>query len=100
MTRHGIEISQEKLAEFCRRHHIRELSLFGSFVRDDFTPESDIDVLVQFEPGHVPGLALIRIEDELSRLLGGHKVDLVIKDALNKRIRKYVLEEAQLQYVA
>jgi len=100
MTRHGIEISQEKLAEFCRRHHIRELSLFGSFVRDDFTPDSDIDVLVQFEPGHVPGLALIRIEDELSQLLGGRKVDLVIKDALNKRIRKYVLDEAELQYVA
>ena len=100
MTRHGIEVSQEKLAEFCRRHHITELSLFGSFLRDDFGPQSDIDVLVQFEPGHVPGLALIRIEDELSGLLGGRKVDLVIKDALNRRIRKYVLDEAEPQYVA
>ncbi len=99
MTRHGIEVSREKLAEFCRRHHIGELSLFGSFLRDDFSPASDIDVLVQFEAGHVPGFALIRIEDELSALLGGRRVDLVIKDALNRRIRRRVLAEAEIQYV-
>ena len=61
MKRHGVEIPQEKIAELCRRHHIRKLSLFGSVLRDDFAPDSDVDVLVEFEPEHVPGLAFARI---------------------------------------
>jgi uncharacterized protein len=52
-----ISIDKEKIADFCRRHHIRRLSLFGSVLRDDFGPESDVDVLVEFEPDHIPGLA-------------------------------------------
>ena len=66
-----IQIPQEKLAEFCRRNHICSLSLFGSAVKGDFGPESDVDVLVEFETGHVPGLALIRMQDELSAILEG-----------------------------
>ncbi|MHB0879107.1 MAG: nucleotidyltransferase family protein, partial [Anaerolineae bacterium] len=70
-----IDVQAEELAVFCRRHHIRRLALFGSILREDFGPESDIDVLVEFEPEHVPGLSFYRIQDELSQLLG-RKVDL------------------------
>jgi predicted nucleotidyltransferase len=100
MLRHGIEISEEKLAEFCRRNHIRILSLFGSILRDDFGPDSDVDVLVEFEPGHTPGFAFIRIQDELSALLGGRKVDLVLRDALLPRLRKRILEQEEVQFVS
>ena len=93
-----IEIPQDKLADFCRCHHIRKLSLFGSVLRDDFGPDSDIDVLVEFEAGHVPGLAFIRLEQELSRLLGGRRVDLVSPKFLNERIRERVLRDAEVQY--
>ena len=99
MTRHGVEISHEKLAEFCRRNHIGVLSLFGSILRDDFGPDSDVDVLVEFEPGHTPGFALIDMQDELSTLLGGRKVDLVLREALRPRLRKRILEEAEVQFV-
>ena len=98
MTRHGIDVPEEKLAEFCRRNHIRVLSLFGSILRDDFRPDSDVDVLAEFDPGHTPGLALIRMEDELSALLGGRKVDLVLRDALLPRLRQRILEQAEVQF--
>ena len=62
---------------FCRRHHIRRLALFGTVLRDDFGPESDIDVLVEFEAGHVPGLSFVSIEREVSNLLHGRRVDMV-----------------------
>ncbi|HSU80760.1 MAG TPA: nucleotidyltransferase family protein [Thermoanaerobaculia bacterium] len=93
-------IPKTQLAEFCRRNHIRSLSLFGSVLRDDFGPQSDIDVLVEFEPGHVPGLRLIRLQDELSRLFGGRRVDLVTPKFLNRRIRDEVLRSAEVQYAA
>ena len=68
----AISIDRTSLAALCRRHHIRRLSLLGSVLRPDFRPESDVDVLVEFDPGHVPGcLALHEIETDLSRLLGG-----------------------------
>ena len=67
-------------------------------LRDDFGPESDVDVLVEFEPGHTPGLALIQIQDELSALLGGRPVDLVTPKFLHPRIREQVLTEMQVQY--
>jgi len=98
MESSAIDLPAERIAEFCRRHHIRKLSLFGSVLRDDFGPDSDVDVLVEFEPGRTPGLAIIRIEDELSELLGGRKVDLVLESALNRRIRKHVIEEAEVRY--
>ena len=94
-----MEISKEKIAEFCRRNHIRRLSLFGSVVRGDFRPESDVDVLVEFQPGHVPGfLRLSGMEDELSALFEGRPVDLVTEKFLNRRIRLKVLQEAKTQY--
>jgi len=99
MTRHGIEIPVDKLAEFCRRNHIRVLSLFGSILRDDFRPESDVDVLVEFEPGHVPGFAFFGLQDELSRLLG-RRVDLNTPNCLSKYFRDQVLREAENVYVA
>ncbi len=93
-----IPIDRQRLAEFCRRHHIHRLSLYGSVLRDDFRPDSDVDVLVEFEPGHVVGLRIIDIEDELSELLGGRRVDLVSAKSLNARLRDRVLTSAEVQY--
>ena len=84
---------------FCRRHHIRRLALFGSVLRDDFGPESDVDVLVEFEPGHVPGLAFFAMQDELSAMLG-RKVDLNTPGFLSRYFRDEVLAEAETQYGA
>jgi uncharacterized protein len=94
----GIEVDGAKISEFCRRHHIRRLSFFGSVLRSDFRADSDIDVLVEFEPGHIPGLKFIAIQRELSRLLDGRRVDLVTPQFLNRRIRDEVLSSAELQY--
>jgi len=93
-----IPIDRDKIAEFCRRYYIRKLAFFGSVLRDDFRPDSDVDVLVEFEPGHVPGLKFIQIQDELSTILGGWKVDLVTPKFLNRRIRDRVLASAEIQY--
>ena len=94
-----IPIPREKIAEFCRRHHIRRLSLFGSVLRDDFGPDSDVDVLVEFETGHVPGLAFFGMEAELSQILG-RKVDLSTLQFLSRYFRDEILNEAEQQYVA
>ena len=94
-----IPIPREKIAEFCRRHHIHKLALFGSVLRDDFGPNSDVDVLVQFETGHVPGLAFFDIEAELSQILG-RKVDLSTPRFLSRYFRDEVLNEAEELYVA
>ena len=93
-----LAIDRGKIAEFCRRNHIRRLSLFGSVLRDDFTPESDVDVLVEFEPGHAVGFRIIEMERELSRMFGGRRVDIVAEKYLNHRIRDRVLDEAEVQY--
>jgi predicted nucleotidyltransferase len=94
-----IEIPSGKLEAFCQRHHIRRLALFGSALREDFGPESDVDVLVEFEPGHVPDFfRLYDIEQELSALFGGRPVDLVTYRALNRHLRGPVLASAQVQY--
>lgn len=96
-----IEIPQDKIADFCRRHHIQKLSLFGSVMRDDFGPESDVDVLVEFAPGHAPGLfRLAGMEFELAEILGGgRKVDMNTPRSLSRYFRDKVLAEAQVQYV-
>ena len=93
----NIPIPVEQIAEFCRCYHIGKLAFFGSVLRDDFRPDSDVDVLVEFEPGKTPGLAFITIQDELSRLLK-RQVDLVTVKALNHRIRDRVLANAAELY--
>ncbi len=96
---HGVKVPGEAVAEFCRRHQIRRLSLFGSILRKDFGPESDIDVLVEFERGARVGLRFFTIERELSNLLG-RKVDLNTPGFLSKYFREEVLAEAVPQYDA
>jgi len=99
MGRARIDIPKDRITEFCRRNHIRRLALFGSVLRDDFGPGSDVDVLVEFEPEHVPGfLSLYELEQELSSLLDGLEVDLITEKFLNRRIHGRVLAEAEVQY--
>ncbi len=97
--RSRIHIDTDALAAFCRRHRVRRLAFFGSVLRDDFTPASDVDVLVEFEVGHVPGLAFFSMEAELSALLG-RKVDLNTPGFLSRYFRDRVLAEAETLYVA
>jgi hypothetical protein len=94
-----IPIDHDRIADFCRRNHIRKLSFFGSVIRDDFTPDSDVDVLVEFEPGKTPGLAFFGMERELSEILG-RKVDLNTVGFLSKYFRDEVLQEAESTYVS
>lgn len=100
MKKRNVYIPEEKIAGFCQRHHIRRLALFGSALRDDFTPDSDVDVLVEFEPGTRIGMIrLAGIELELSGILG-RKVDMHTPGFISKYFRNQVLEEAEDQYVA
>lgn len=94
-----IAIPREQIEEFCRRHHIRRLGLFGSVLRSDFGPESDVDVLVEFEAGFVPGLAFFGMEQELSQIIG-RKVDLNTPAFLSRYFREDALGDAEDQYVA
>lgn len=94
----NVKISREELAAFCRRNHIRKLAFFGSVLRDDFTPDSDVDVLVEFEPGARIGLiGLAGIENELSRLIG-RKVDMNTAGCLSPYFRDEVLHDAEVAY--
>ena len=100
MGREHVRIPQKTLAEFCRRNYVRRLAVFGSALRDDFGPESDVDVLVEFDEGHVPGLlTMAGLEAELSRIMG-RKVDLRTAAELSRHFREQVLREAENQYVA
>lgn len=93
-----IEIPRERVAEFCRRHHIRRLSFFGSVISEHFTQDSDVDVLVEFEQGQVVGLLrLAGMEIELSEILG-HKVDLRTPADLSRYFKDDVLSAAEVQY--
>lgn len=94
-----IPFSKKQIAAFCRRHHIRRLSLFGSVLRDDFRPDSDVDVLVESESGHTPGFEFISIQDELSAIFG-RTVDLHTPASLSRYFRDEVIAEAEDQYVA
>lgn len=89
---------RDEIAEFCRRYRIRKLSLYGSVLRDDFRPESDVDVLVEFSPGQAVGFEIIDMEEQLSRLFGGRKVDIVQEKYLNPRLRQRILASAEVQY--
>lgn len=100
MAQPKIQIPTEQIRDFCRRNQIRQLLLFGSVLRDDFRPESDVDVLVEFEPGAQIGLfEFMRIQEELAALLQ-RPVDLVPKDGLKPIIRSSVLASAQVVYAA
>jgi predicted nucleotidyltransferase len=88
------------VSAFCQRHHIARLALFGSVLRDDFGPDSDVDVLVEFQAGHVPGFNFVSIEREFSGLLDGRRVDMVTPKFLNPRIREEILSSAEPLYVA
>jgi predicted nucleotidyltransferase len=90
-----IDVPLRPIEAFCRRHHIRRLALFGSVLRDDFGPESDVDVLVEFEPGRVPGFAFFDLQDELSRLVG-RRVDLNTLGFLSPLFRDDVLRDAEV----
>jgi predicted nucleotidyltransferase len=92
-----ISFPKERIAEFCRKHQIKKLAIFGSALRPDFRADSDIDVLVEFEPGQVPGLAFFAMQEELSSMLG-RKVDLNTPQCLSRYFRDRVLQEAVVQY--
>ena len=93
-----VNLNKDQIATFCRARHIRRLSIFGSALRSDFRPDSDIDLLVEFEPDHIPGLfGIAHMERELSVLLG-RKIDLRTPEDLSRYFRQQVLEEAELQY--
>ena len=93
-------IPHKKMAEFCKRNHIRKLSLFGSVLRNDFRPGSDVDILVEFEPGHIPGyIRLAGMELEFSEVFEGHKADINTPQCLSRYFRDKVLDEAKIQYV-
>lgn len=99
MTHLGLTIPAERIAEFCRRHRIRRLALFGSILRDDYRPGSDVDVLVEFEPGATPGFGFIGLQDELSEILG-KQVDLNTPQCLSRYFVDEVLEQARVLYDA
>ncbi len=94
----NMRVEKERIADFCRRHRIHKLSLFGSVLRDDFRPDSDIDVLVLFDPGHPVGFRIFDMEEELSGMFEGHRVDMVSEKYLNPRVRSRILREAEVQY--
>jgi uncharacterized protein len=96
VTRH--HASSQQIADFCRNNHIRKLAFFGSVLRDDFSPDSDVDVLAEFEPdAHVGLIALAGLEIDLGRLLG-RTVEMHTIRGLNPRFRSSVLAEAEVQY--
>lgn len=99
MSRARIGVPSQQIAEFCQRHHIRRLRFFGSVLRPDFGPQSDVDVLVEFREGHVPGLALFAMQEELSRILL-RRVDLNTPGFLSPYFREDVLRAAEDAYVA
>lgn len=94
-----IDVDPGALAAFCRRHHIRRLAFFGSVLHDDFRPDSDVDVLVEFEAGHTPGWEIFDIQDDLADLLG-HEVDLGTFIGIRPHARDEILSSVQIQYEA
>jgi predicted nucleotidyltransferase len=99
MAKVRIDIPMDKVVDFCRRNHIRRFAFFGSVLREDFRPDSDVDVLVEFDTGVRIGLQFFALEQELSEILG-HKVDLNTPGFLSAYFRDAVLAEAEVQYDA
>jgi uncharacterized protein len=97
VTALAVAVNQEAVADFCRKHHIVKLAIFGSALRDDFTPDSDIDVLVEFDPEYIPGFAFVDMQDELSEIVQ-RRVDLSTRGFLSPYIRDRVEREAYVLY--
>jgi uncharacterized protein len=98
MSRERPDIPKDLIEAFCIKHHMSKLSIFGSYLREDFGPESDIDFLVEFDPNHIPGLLEIAgMEIELSEMLG-RKVDLRTAQDISRYFRDEVVAQAQVQY--
>lgn len=99
MSQERPDIPKDLIEDFCRRHHIKRLAVFGSYLREDFGPESDIDFLVEFDPMHIPTLFDVAgMEIELSDLLGGQRVDLRTPQDLSRYFREEVVAEAEVRY--
>jgi len=98
-AKNRFDLPREAISAFCRKYPIRRLALFGSVLRADFSPTSDLDVLVEFEPEHTPGLDFFAMEAALSGILG-RKVDLNTLGFLSRSFRQQALAEAEVQYVA
>jgi len=97
----NIKIPREKIAGFCHKHDMQKLSLFGSVLRDDFGPANDVDILVEFSPGHKPGyFRLFDMETELTALLGGRKADIRTSQDISRFFRDQVISEARVLYEA
>jgi hypothetical protein len=95
----ALNIDEEALAQFCQRHHIRRLSLFGSQLKRTARTDSDVDLLVEFDPEHIPGLlGIAGMEIDLSDMLGGKKVDLRTAGDLSRYFRDQVVRTAEVQY--
>ena len=92
-----LPITDEQLADFCQKHHIQRMSVFGSVLRDDFRPDSDVDFLVEFEQGHHPGWFIVDVCEELSKMVG-REVDVVNPKFLKHRLKDTVLKSARLIY--
>jgi len=99
MSRARITFSQDELEELCRRRAVKRLALFGSVLRDDFGPDSDVDVLIEFRDDF-EGHRIYKIYDELEQLFGGRRVDLVDPKQLSPRMKQYVMESVEELYAA
>lgn len=97
MINAALSVPWEQIAALCRRYHIHRLAIFGSALRDDFRPDSDVDVLVEFEPGKTPGFAFIDIQDELAELFG-RRVDLHTRNSLSRYFRDRVVSGSEVIY--
>lgn len=96
-SKFGVEVSKQEIADFCRRHHIKKIAVFGSALRGEMGPDSDIDLLVEFKEEHVPGFfRLYEIEEELSSIFGGKKIDLRTPGDLSRYFREEVVETAEV----
>jgi uncharacterized protein len=99
MNIQALDLAQEEVVDLCQRYHIRRLAMVGTILSDNSRATSNINVLVEFEPGHVPGLSLVKIPNELSSLFGGCPVDMVAPNFFNERMREHVLSGAEDIYL-
>lgn len=100
IEQNGIKIPKQKLVDYCKKNHIRKMAFFGSFLRDDFKSDSDIDILVEFERGYTPGFFdLIKMQNQLSHFFKGREIDLRTPNDLSRYFREEVLSNAEVLYV-